>query len=155
MTAPSVPTIWVLHGPNLNLLGTREPAVYGTTTLGEIDASLHRLAGARGAAVECRQTNREGELIDWVHECARTGGRGLLVNAAGYTHTSIALGDALRAVGLPAVEVHLSNVHARERFRRVSHIAPACLGVVGGFGARSYDHALVALLDHLEPARRA
>jgi len=149
----SVPTIWVLHGPNLNLLGTREPAVYGTATLADIDASLRKLASTRGAAVECRQTNREGELIDWVHECARSGGRGLLVNAGGYTHTSIALGDALRAVALPAVEVHLSNVHARESFRHVSHIAPACLGIVAGFGARSYDHALVALLDHLELRR--
>jgi 3-dehydroquinate dehydratase-2 len=148
----SVPTIWVLHGPNLNLLGTREPAVYGVTTLAQIDASLAALARTRHAVVECRQSNREGELIDWVQEAARTGARGLLVNAGGYTHTSIALGDALRAVALPAVEVHLSNVHARESFRHTSHIAPACVGLVAGFGARSYDHALAALLDHLEAA---
>ena len=125
----SVPTIWVLHGPNLNLLGTREPAVYGTTTLAQIDRELASLASARNAVVLCRQSNREG-----------------------YTHTSIALGDALRAVGLPAVEVHLSNVHARESFRHISHLAPACLGTIAGFGARSYHHALAALLDHLESA---
>jgi 3-dehydroquinate dehydratase-2 len=148
----SVPTIWVLHGPNLNLLGTREPAVYGTTTLAQIDASLVESARSRNAIALCRQSNREGELIDWVQEAGRTGARGILINAGGYTHTSIALGDALRAVALPAVEVHLSNVHARESFRHISHLAPACLGTISGFGARSYHHALAALLDHLEAA---
>jgi len=143
-------TIWVLHGPNLNLLGTREPGVYGTTTLAEIDRGLTDSARSRGLAVVCRQSNREGELIDWVQEAARSKAAGILINAGGYTHTSIALGDALRAVGLPAVEVHLSNVQARESFRHVSHIAAACIGVVAGFGARSYDHALCALVDWLD-----
>ena len=142
-------SIWVLHGPNLNLLGTREPSIYGHTTLADIDRALVASGAARGVAVTCKQSNREGELIDWVHEAWRTGAGGLLVNAAGYTHTSVALGDALRAVALPAVEVHLSNTHAREAFRHVSHIAPACVGLVAGFGARSYDHALTALIDHL------
>ena len=140
-------SIWVLHGPNLNLLGTREPAIYGHTTLADIDRSLVEAGLARGVAVTCKQSNREGELIDWVHEAARSGAHGLLVNAAAYTHTSIALGDALRGVGLPAVEVHLSNTQAREPFRHVSHIASACVGLVAGFGARSYDHALSALID--------
>ena len=141
--------IWVLHGPNLNLLGTREPGIYGHTTLADIDGALDAIGTARGVAVTCKQSNREGELIDWIHEAARTGAGGILINAGGYTHTSIALGDALRAVALPAVEVHLSNTQAREAFRHISHIAPACLGLVAGFGARSYDHALTALIDHL------
>ena len=142
-------SIWVLHGPNLNLLGTREPAIYGHTTLAEIDSALVEAGAARGVAVTCRQSNREGELIDWIHEAARSGAGGLLVNAAGYTHTSVALGDALRAVALPAVEVHLSNTQAREPFRHVSHLAAACIGLVAGFGARSYDHALSALIDFI------
>lgn len=143
-------TIWVLHGPNLNLLGTREPSVYGTTTLAEIDRSLAEQARVRGLSLLCRQSNREGELIDWVHEAGRTQAAGLLINAGAYTHTSIALGDALRGVALPAVEVHLSNVHAREAFRHVSHLAAACIGSIAGFGARSYDHALIALVDWLD-----
>ena len=145
-----VRTLWVLHGPNLNLLGTREPAVYGHTTLAQIDPALVASAARLGVALVCRQSNREGELIDWVQEAGHTGAAGLLINAGGYTHTSIALGDALRAVALPAVEVHLSNVQARDVFRHISHIAPACVGIVSGFGARSYEHALVALVDHLD-----
>ncbi|MEO6950365.1 MAG: type II 3-dehydroquinate dehydratase [Polyangia bacterium] len=142
-------SIWVLHGPNLNLLGTREPATYGHTTLAEIDRALVESGASRGVTVTCKQSNHEGALIDWVHEAARTGAGGILINAGGYTHTSIALGDALRAVALPAVEVHLSNTQAREAFRHVSHIAPACIGLVAGFGARSYDHALTALIEFI------
>jgi 3-dehydroquinate dehydratase-2 len=142
-------TVWVIHGPSLDLLGTREPQIYGDTSLPQIDRTLEALAEKRDVRVVCRQSNREGELIDWIHEAAKTGAAGIVINAAAYTHTSIALGDALRAVALPAVEVHLSNVYAREAFRHVSYLAPACIGIVAGFGARSYDHALNALLDWL------
>ncbi|MCC7053551.1 MAG: type II 3-dehydroquinate dehydratase [Gemmatimonadaceae bacterium] len=142
----------VLHGPNLNLLGEREPAVYGTTTLSEIDARLSALARAHGAAVETFQANGEGELIDTIH--GWRGGRvqGALVNAGAFTHTSLALRDALTAVRVPFVEVHLSNIYAREPERRHSMLAPAALGVVCGFGARSYELALQALLAHLSPS---
>jgi 3-dehydroquinate dehydratase-2 len=146
-------TVWVLHGPSLNLLGTREPDIYGREDLQQIDRALEALARERDARVVCRQSNREGELIDWIHEAAKAGAAGLIINAAAYTHTSIALGDALRAVALPAVEVHLSNVYAREAFRQTSYIASACIGIVAGFGARSYDHALHALLDWLSADR--
>ncbi len=141
-------TLYVIHGPSLNLLGTREPALYGTETLAQIDARLATRAAALGASVVCRQSNREGELIDWVHE-AGTSADGILINPAGYTHTSLALADALRAVRVPAVEVHLTNLYAREPARHVSHTAAACVGFIAGFGPRVYDHGLVALLDVL------
>jgi 3-dehydroquinate dehydratase II len=144
-----VPHIIVLHGPNLNLLGSREPGVYGTTTLDEIDRQLAARAKTRGATVECHQTNVEGELVDLIQAAAGRA-QAIVINPAAYTHTSIAIGDALKAVGLPAVEVHLSNVHAREDFRRTSFVAAACLGTIGGFGARSYTLALDAVLDWLE-----
>ena len=144
----------VLHGPSLNLLGTREPEHYGTTTLAQIDARLHALAGELGATVDCRQTNREGELVDWIHECARGRFDGLVINAAGYTHTSIAIRDAIVATSVPAVEVHLSHVAAREDFRRLSMVAPACVGVIEGFGAGSYTLGLRALIEYLrDPGR--
>lgn len=142
----------VLHGPNLNLLGVREPSVYGSQTLADIDRLLHEAATARGATVECHQSNVEGALIDWIHQ-ARSRAQAILINPAAYTHTSVALADALRAVALPAVEVHLSNVHAREDFRRQSFVAAACVGTIGGFGARSYTLALAAALDHLQDKR--
>ncbi len=146
---PSALRVLVLHGPNLNLLGTREPDVYGTTTLDEIDADLSALAASLGGEVECRQSNHEGQLLDWIHE-APGEFSGLLVNPGAYTHTSIALRDAVAGVGLPAVEVHLSNVHAREPFRRESLLAPVCLGTVAGFGANSYRLGLRALMDYLK-----
>ncbi|MAQ16547.1 MAG: type II 3-dehydroquinate dehydratase [Sandaracinus sp.] len=141
-------TILVLHGPNLNLLGTRQVDVYGLTTLAAIDDSLRELAAELGVEVDCHQSNHEGELLDRLH-AARATHAGVLFNFGAYTHTSIALGDALRAIPLPAVEVHLSNVHAREAFRAHSHTASAAVGVVTGFGADSYSLGLRALIGYL------
>lgn len=140
--------IWVINGPNLNLLGTREPALYGTTTLGEIEQILIELGGRHGVAVSCFQSNHEGDLVDLVQRAA---GRadGLIVNPGGYGHTSVALRDALAAVALPAVEIHLTNLHRRERFRRRSLTAAVCLGTIAGFGAFGYQLAFEALHDHL------
>ncbi|MBW3535443.1 MAG: type II 3-dehydroquinate dehydratase [Gemmatimonadetes bacterium] len=138
----------VLHGPNLRLLGRREPEVYGTTTLEEIDVGLQELADELGAGIETFQSNHEGELLDFV-EGASERVEGFLVNAGAFTHTSVALRDALVGVGLPFVEVHLSNTAAREAFRRTSHLAPVAAGVVYGFGPSSYLlglRGLVALL---------
>jgi len=140
--------ILVLHGPNLNLLGAREPEVYGKTTLAEIDAALVAQGRERGAEVRCFQSNHEGALIDRIHE-ARGWAHGLLVNAGGFTHTSVALRDAIAGVALPAVEVHLSNVFAREEFRHRSLISGACVAVVSGFGAASYRLGLEGLLERL------
>lgn len=147
--------ILVLHGPNLNLLGRREPAVYGKTTLPEIDASLERLAVELDATLECRQSNHEGELITWIQDAvfpsdpSKTAASGLLINPGAYTHTSIALRDAISGTALPTVEVHLSNIHAREEFRQRSRIAPVCIGQVAGFGADSYTLGLRALVSYL------
>ncbi len=145
----SEPTrILVLHGPNLNLLGTREPEVYGTTTLAEIDRQLGERAAKAGAELRAFQSNHEGALVDRIHE-ERGWASGLVINPGALTHTSIALRDALAGVGLPAVEVHLSNVHAREEFRSRSLISPVVLGVVTGLGAHGYLLALDALLARL------
>jgi 3-dehydroquinate dehydratase-2 len=141
--------IAVVHGPSLNLLGTREPGVYGRTTLAEIDAALVRLGGEMGTDVDCFQSNHEGALIDYVQQRAGQVD-GFVVNAAAYTHTSVALADALAGVARPYVEVHLSNVFARERFRHRSYIAAGALGVVSGFGADSYLMGLRALVEHLK-----
>jgi 3-dehydroquinate dehydratase II len=140
--------IVVLHGPNLNLLGSREPEVYGKTTLAEIDAGLVAFARTRGAELRCYQSNHEGGLIDRIHE-ARGWAHGLIVNAGGLTHTSVALRDALAGVSLPAVEVHLSNIFAREEFRHRSLISGVCIAVVSGFGADSYRLGLDGLLGRL------
>lgn len=146
--------VLVLSGPNLQLLGTREPEIYGKTTLAEIHQELHRVAESRRASVECRQSNHEGDLVDWIGE-ARGAFDGLLLNAGAYTHTSIALRDAIKSVALPCVEVHLSNPEAREAFRRRSRIAPVCVAKVAGFGASSYRVALSALLDWLDARTKA
>lgn len=148
-TAPPVrPRILVLHGPNLNLLGAREPDIYGRATLAEIDAALAVRAEAAGVAVECHQSNHEGALIDLLHG-AMGRCRGVVLNPGGYTHTSVALRDAVAAIGVPVVEAHLSNTDAREPFRRRSLVGAVCLGRVMGFGPRSYFLALDALIEHL------
>ncbi len=141
--------IAVLHGPNLNLLGRREPDLYGAATLAEIDRALAERAKRRGATVESWQSNVEGELVTKIQEAAGRA-QGIVINPAAYTHTSVAIADAIKAVGLPCVEVHLTNVHAREPFRRKSLVAPVCVGTIAGFGARSYYLALDAILDELE-----
>jgi 3-dehydroquinate dehydratase-2 len=141
-----------LSGPNLQLLGTREPEVYGRATLAEIHARLEARGLALGARVVARQSNHEGVLVDWIGAARAEGFAGLLLNPAAYTHTSIALYDALRAVALPCVEVHLSNPDAREAFRRRSRVAPACVGRVAGFGADSYELALEGLVRILSRA---
>ncbi len=135
-----------LSGPNLQLLGTREPDVYGRDTLAEIHARLEARGRALGAEITARQTNHEGALVDWIGDAPKQGFDGLLLNPGALTHTSIAILDALRAVGLPCVEVHLSNPDAREAFRRRSWVARACVARVAGFGADSYELALDGLL---------
>ncbi len=148
-TAARARKVLCLSGPNLQLLGTREPEIYGKDTLADIHARLVLRGRELGAEVEARQTNHEGTLVDWVGGAPEAGFAGLLLNPGAYTHTSIALYDALRAVALPCIEVHLSNPDAREVFRRRSRVAPACVGRVAGFGAASYVLALDGLIDHL------
>lgn len=143
----------LVHGPNLNLLGERKPEVYGTTTLLDIEGDVAAIAGARGAAVLCFQSNHEGAIIDFLHEHRRRAD-GVVINAGAYTHTSVALRDAIEAIQVPVVEVHISNTHAREGFRHRSLISPVCLGQVTGLGRAGYTVATNLLLDHLEAQRR-
>lgn len=142
-------SILVLNGPNLNFLGTRQPEVYGTVTLQMIDADCIEHAKTLGAQVVCQQSNHEGALIDAIH-AAKGCHQGIVLNAGAYTHTSIALMDALASVELPCVEVHLSNIHAREDFRQVSYVSKVALGQICGFGARGYTMAISALIALLE-----
>ena len=138
--------ILFLNGPNLNLLGQREPEIYGRTTLADIEGQVRKRAEKRGATVDFRQTNQEGELVSWIQD-AKGRFDVIVLNAAAYTHTSVALRDAIAAAGVPTIEVHLSNVHAREKFRRKSLIAPVCAGQISGFGANSYVLALEAAVN--------
>ncbi len=140
----------VLHGPNLNLLGQREPGLYGSSTLAAIDAALEQQAAVLGVELACFQSNHEGGLVDRIQQAGACDG--ILINAAAYTHTSVAIRDALLAVALPFVEVHLSNTHARERFRHRSLLADRALGVICGFGPISYHLALEGLVAHLRAA---
>ena len=140
--------IYVLSGPNLNLLGSREPGIYGGTTLADIEEQCRAFAADNGFEVICHQSNHEGDLVSLIHEAGREGSA-VAMNAGAYTHTSIALYDAIKSVDVPVVEIHISNVHAREKFRHHSMIAAACLGQICGFGANSYTLALRGLADHL------
>jgi 3-dehydroquinate dehydratase-2 len=136
--------VFVLNGPNLNLLGSREPEIYGRTTLSDIEAETKKRASALGMAVEFRQSNHEGELVGWLQE-ARTGASGVVLNAGAYTHTSVAIHDALKAVELPIIEVHISNPYKREPFRHTSFVSPVATGVICGVGAQGYSLAIEAL----------
>ena len=142
--------ILVLNGPNLNLLGTREPAQYGYETLADVERMCQEAGTKLGVEVECRQSNHEGFLIDWIHEAGRevAAGRmlGVVMNPGAYTHTSIALHDAIKGASLPLVELHISNVHAREEFRHHSYISPAARGIIVGFGVKGYALAIEALV---------
>lgn len=142
-------SILVLHGPNLNLLGKREPGVYGTVTLDEINQLLEREAEALQVKVSPLQSNHEGALVDAIHGAMGLH-QGLLINAGAYTHTSVAIRDAIAAVAIPTVEVHLSNIYKREEFRHHSYIAPVSIGQISGFGAQSYWLGLIALVNHLK-----
>jgi 3-dehydroquinate dehydratase II len=143
--------IFILNGPNLNLIGEREPEIYGSLSLADIERSLRQEAAAAGFEIEFRQSNHEGELVGWIQE-ARKEACGLILNAGAYTHTSIAILDALQALTLPVAEVHLSNIFKREEFRHRSFVSPAATGIICGFGPRSYHLALSAIIDIVKPS---
>ena len=147
-TALTPPLILVLNGPNLNLLGTRQPEVYGRATLDDVEALCAEAAESLGLAIDFRQTNAEAELITWVQE-SRLTAAGIIINPAGYSHTSIALMDSLKAVDLPVVEVHISNIHRREEFRHMSYVSKAATGVIAGLGIQGYALALRAMAELL------
>lgn len=156
VTTPAArPVVLVLNGPNLNLLGTREPAVYGSATLADVEALCRDAAAAHGLVADCRQSNHEGVLVDALHEAGRAFAAGTLVgvvfNAGAYTHTSVALHDAIKGTGVPVVEVHISNVHAREPFRHHSYLSPAAAGIVVGFGIDGYRLAIDGLARRHAP----
>jgi len=144
-----MPELLILNGPNLNLLGTRQPEVYGHQTLADVESLCAQTAKACGFSVVCKQSNSEGGLVDALH-AARGTQAGVAFNAGAYTHTSVALRDAISAIELPVVEIHMSNVHAREEFRHHSYMAPVCLGQISGFGADSYRLAVEALIRHIK-----
>ena len=144
-------TVLVLNGPNLNLLGTREPQVYGSQTLADVQALCERAAAANGLALDFRQSNHEGELVDWIHEAGKLQAKGklagVILNAGAYTHTSIALHDAIKGTGVTLIELHISNVHAREEFRHHSYISPVAKAVMAGFGVNGYALAIAGLVQ--------
>lgn len=145
--------ILVLHGPNLNLLGTREQSIYGTQSLENIDSALTTLAEHLGLHIDIHQSNSEGDLVNWIQE-GGSGYHGIIINPAAYTHTSVAIRDAISAVGLPTIEVHLSNIHQREPFRHHSHVAGVALGQISGLGPSGYLLALRGLHDHLAGTKK-
>ncbi|NBN93293.1 MAG: type II 3-dehydroquinate dehydratase [Betaproteobacteria bacterium] len=151
LQARSAPRVLVLHGPNLNLLGTREPDVYGVATLADINADLVRLGSELGVHVDCFQSNHEGELVDRVQQARADGSVGIVINPAAFTHTSVALRDALSGVAIPFIEVHLSNVFSREAFRQHSYFSDIALGVICGLGPQGYALALRAVATRLSP----
>jgi 3-dehydroquinate dehydratase-2 len=138
-------TVYVLNGPNLNLLGSREPEKYGHATLADVEALCRKTAERHGFAVEFRQSNREGELIDWIHEARAQKAAGIIINAGGYSHTSVAIHDALLAANVPVIEVHITNIYARENFRHHSHVAAAAKATLSGFGTEGYALAITGL----------
>lgn len=148
------PKVMVLNGPNLNMLGTRQPAIYGSDTLADIEGRLRKLARAHGLDLAFRQSNHEGELVSWIQE-ARTSCVGLIINPAAYTHTSVAILDALLACDIPAIELHLSNPHKREEFRHRSFVSPAVKGIICGFGAHGYELAFEAMTQLVGPKASA
>ncbi len=147
--APTLPLVAVLNGPNLNMLGLRQPATYGRATLDDVETLCAEAAERVGLAIDFRQTNGEGELISWVQEC-RGRARGIVINPAGYSHTSVALMDSLLAVDLPVLEVHITNIHRREAFRHVSYVSRVAVGVICGLGIAGYGLALTAMADLIE-----
>lgn len=147
----AAPVILVLNGPNLNMLGVRQPEVYGRTTLGDIEAACRERGSELGLTIEFRQSNHEGELVTWIQQ-ARDNADGIVINAGAYTHTSVAILDALKVAELPVIEVHISNIHAREEFRHHSYISAAATGVIVGLGPQGYLFALEALADRLGEA---
>jgi 3-dehydroquinate dehydratase II len=138
-------TLYVINGPNLNLLGTREPEIYGRSTLADVETLCRGTAARYGYAVEFRQSNHEGELVDWIQEAGHKRAAGIVLNAAAYTHTSVAIFDAIRATGVPTIEVHITNIHAREAFRHQSYVSMAAKGLVCGFGIDGYALAIDGL----------
>ncbi|MGI9379360.1 MAG: type II 3-dehydroquinate dehydratase [Methyloligellaceae bacterium] len=142
--------IYVLNGPNLNLLGTREPGIYGDATLASVETACRTRAGELGFEIEFFQSNSEGALVDKIHEAGEAKASGLIINAGAYSHTSVALLDALRATGLPCVEVHISNIFTREKFRHHTYISLAAIGVICGLGPKGYTLAIEGLKDHLD-----
>lgn len=147
-------SILILHGPNLNLLGTREPGIYGSATLATITQDLIDLGNSLGVSITSQQSNHEGQLVDWLHQ-AQVNQDGVILNAGAYTHTSVAIRDAIAAIRLPVVEVHLSNIYQRESFRHHSYLSPVVIGQISGFGPDSYLLGLRALINHLKLKSKA
>ena len=148
-------TVYVLNGPNLNLLGTRDPAIYGTATLADVEKLCRKTAEDFGLRADCRQSNREGELVEFIHEAKTKGVAGIIMNGGAYSHTSIAIHDAITGVQIPTIEVHISNVYARESFRHHSFIARAAIGSIAGFGIDSYRLAIIGLASKLGVTAKA
>lgn len=148
-----MPTIYVLNGPNLNLLGTREPGIYGRATLADVEKLCRATAKAHGYAVEFRQSNHEGEIVDAIQEAGAKKAAGIVINPAGYTTTSVAILDALIAAGLPAIEIHISNIYAREAFRQHSLVSKVARGVISGFGVKGYALAIEGLAAMIEQSK--